>query len=106
MPAQCCAKEGYDVIEASSGLDALESISRTSQEIDLLVTDVMMSGMNGRQLSDQLTALHPDLKVLFVSGYSHDLLSEQGVLDHNVTLLQKPYTPLMLQSKVHELLMI
>jgi len=72
--------------------------------IDLLLTDIVMPGMNGRQLADALQRRQPELKVLFITGYSRNAIVHQGRLDAGVSLLQKPLTQAMLASKIREIL--
>ncbi|HNG96355.1 MAG TPA: response regulator, partial [Acidobacteriota bacterium] len=94
----------YHVIEASSGQEALDLLKTTSEPVALLITDVVMPQMNGRQLAEQLRSKFPDLKVLFMSGYTDDAIVRHGVLDANVAFLQKPFTPTALAKKVQEIL--
>lgn len=75
-----------------------------SQPVDLLVTDVIMPEMNGRQLARQLAVVFPSMKCLFVSGYAADIVSEHGVLDRGVHFLQKPFSREELAGKVKEVL--
>jgi len=95
---------GYQVLEASSGLDALQVAATWGQMIHLLLTDVIMPEMNGKALAEQLTALYPALKVLFISGYTDETISHHGVLEEGVAFLQKPFTPSRLAHKVREVL--
>jgi len=95
---------GYQVLEASSGLDALQVAATWGQMIHLLLTDVIMPEMNGKALAEQLTALYPALKVLFISGYTDETISRRGVLEEGVAFLQKPFTPSRLAHKVREVL--
>jgi two-component system cell cycle sensor histidine kinase/response regulator CckA len=83
---------GYHVIEAREGREAMLVASEFPDHIDLLVTDVVMPEMGGVELARDLTALRPRLKVLFVSGYTDDAILRHGVLDHQVSFLQKPFT--------------
>jgi CheY-like chemotaxis protein len=85
-------RQGYDVHVASSGAEALEIAARLGRPIDLLFTDVMMPAMSGRELAERLRVMQPDLKVLFVSGYTGDYLQTQtGELPPGTHLLYKPY---------------
>lgn len=95
---------GYTVLPAANGEAALRVVTEHAGQIDLLVSDVVMPGMNGRQLSDHLLAMRPGLKVLFVSGYPAAELAPRGILAPGITLLPKPYTPDILQAKVREML--
>jgi two-component system, cell cycle sensor histidine kinase and response regulator CckA len=74
------------------------------EPIDLLLTDVVMPGMSGRQLALRLTELHPDLKVLFMSGYTDNVMAQHGVLEPGTELLQKPFTLDSLGDKVRAVL--
>ncbi|MBI4751424.1 MAG: PAS domain S-box protein [Acidobacteria bacterium] len=95
---------GYQVKEAGNGQEALGLIKTISEPIALLITDVVMPQMNGRQLAEQLRLQFPDLKVLFISGYTDDAIVRHGIIDANVAFLQKPFTPTALAKKVREVL--
>ncbi|GGC24481.1 hypothetical protein GCM10011363_46230 [Marivita lacus] len=95
---------GYRVITASAGPPALD-ILRARTDIDLLLTDVILpGGMNGRQIADAALVIHPDLKVLFTSGYSENAIVHHGRLDSDVNFLGKPYRRSELAAKVREVL--
>ncbi|RUO66352.1 PAS domain S-box-containing protein [Pseudidiomarina planktonica] len=95
---------GYQVTAVSSGPDALQALA-TNNNIDLLLTDIVMpGGMNGRELADSVVKTHPSLKVLFTSGYSENAIIHHGRLDQGVELLSKPYTRLELATKVRQVL--
>jgi CheY-like chemotaxis protein len=97
-------RSGYEVIEASSGAEALEHCRRSDRGIDLLLTDVIMPAMSGRELVEKALALRPNLRVLFMSGYTDDTVVRHGVLQAGVAFLQKPITPERLAAKVREVL--
>ncbi|WP_229747961.1 PAS domain S-box protein [Marivita lacus] len=95
---------GYRVITASAGPPALD-ILRARSDIDLLLTDVILpGGMNGRQIADAARVIHPDLKVVFTSGYSENAIVHHGRLDSDVNFLGKPYRRSELAAKVREVL--
>lgn len=93
---------GYKVIEACNGEDALEIVQQ--QPVDLLLTDVVMPGMGGRVLAERLLEKWPNLKVLYMSGYTDDAIVRHGVARNEVAFLQKPYLPNALGHKVREVL--
>ena len=96
---------GYSVIEATDGMDALEITTKGDRlKIDLLVTDVVMPEMGGKELADKLTAEYPRLSVLYISGYTDNAIAHHGVLDEGVSLLQKPFSPQSLAEKVRGVL--
>jgi len=95
---------GYAVLEAHHGAEALELSNRHGGPIHLLVTDVVMPQMSGRELAQRLATLRPDLKVLYMSGYTDDAIVRHGVLASGIAFLSKPFTPDALALKVRELL--
>jgi two-component system, cell cycle sensor histidine kinase and response regulator CckA len=95
---------GYRILLAEDGEDALRVVERHAGDIDLVVTDVAMPRMGGPELADKLTLRYPRLKVLFVSGYSEQELSERMVLARNRAFLDKPFTASMLARKLREML--
>ena len=95
---------GYTVLEARHGVEALELSTRHAGTIHLLLTDVVMPQMSGRELSQRLATLRPDLKVLYMSGYTDDAIVRHGVLAAGIAFLSKPFTPDALALKVREVL--
>jgi CheY-like chemotaxis protein len=91
-------------MEASRGEDALQLAEQYWGEIDLLVTDVVMPQMNGRELARRLTNLHPQIKVLYISGYAENADWVQAAPSSGVAFLQKPFSPEALAHKVREVL--
>jgi two-component system cell cycle sensor histidine kinase/response regulator CckA len=96
--------KGYKVLEADNGEAALQIVSGYSGKIDMLITDVVMPGMSGRELSARLCASCPQTKVLYLSGYTEDAIVHEGVIDPDTAFLQKPFTLQMLARKVREVL--
>jgi len=86
-------RHGYTVIEATSGIDALRVMEHREGPLDLLVADVVLPKMDGRALARELARERPGLRVLYMSGFSDEVLSDRDVFDHEVTILQKPFTP-------------
>jgi CheY-like chemotaxis protein len=95
---------GYTVLSARDGLEALEVAGRHTGRIDLLLTDVVMPRLGGRELVERMTAKVPELKVLFLSGYTDDAIVRQGAGQNQVPFLHKPFTPSMLARKVRDVL--
>jgi two-component system, NtrC family, sensor kinase len=94
---------GYDVLEAAGGEDALR-LMKEYKSIGLLLTDVVMPGMNGRKLAEEAAHLHPGLKVLYMTGYSRNAIVHQGRLDPGVDLIQKPLSQEQLSTMVRKML--
>jgi CheY-like chemotaxis protein len=97
-------EHGYNVIEASNGAEALRVLAGFDGPIDLVVTDVVMPVMGGRQLVEALKPLRQDVRVLYVSGYTDDAVVRHGVQRADVAFLQKPYSPQSLADKVRRVL--
>jgi two-component system, cell cycle sensor histidine kinase and response regulator CckA len=95
---------GYQILAAESPHQCVELVEGYQGTIDLLLTDVVLPKMNGRELFDVLVRMRPDLKVLFMSGYSSNVIGHHGVLDEGVNFIQKPFTVQALSEKVREVL--
>ncbi|WP_437971906.1 ATP-binding protein [Sorangium sp. So ce260] len=97
-------RRGYGVLSAASGEEALAALADDAEEaVDLLLTDLVMPGINGRELAERALAIHPRTRVLYMSGYAEDVLAGAGT-DGELALLQKPFTPETLAQRVRDLL--
>ena len=96
--------EGYRLLEAANGFAALSICAQYEERIHLLLTDVIMPEMSGRDLADRLVPQHPEMKVLFMSGYTDDVIADHGVLDAATAFIQKPFAPDVLARKVRDVL--
>ncbi|MFA5904538.1 MAG: response regulator [Desulfobacula sp.] len=97
-------RKGYSVLSAATPAEAMDLAGNHTGKIDLLMTDVVMPGMNGRDLARQLTALYPDIKLLFMSGYTANVIAHQGILDKGVAFIQKPFSKADLSVKIRSVL--
>ena len=104
LSVQILKRQGYKVLEASCGDDALVLSKEHKEPIHIMLTDVVMPGMSGRELANQLKALHPKMKVLYMSGYTDNAIVNHGVLDEGINYIQKPFTMNALTRKVREVL--
>jgi len=104
LAREALEEHGYKVVQAVSGPAALEALERESDPIDLVLTDLVMGGMSGRELAEQITAKRPGMRVLYMSGYTDDALAHHGVLDSNVAFVEKPFTIDGLLRKVRDVL--
>jgi len=97
-------KQGYSVLAASTPGKAISLAAEHLDEIHLLMTDVIMPEMNGRELARNLSSNYPQLKCLFMSGYTADVIAPHGVLEEGVYFIQKPFSLQLLAAKVREVL--
>jgi two-component system cell cycle sensor histidine kinase/response regulator CckA len=97
-------RAGYNVLEASQGHEAIEVCNRESEPIDLLLTDVILTGMNGKEIAESVRKRYPRIQVLFMSGYPQDLISDKGILAEGVSFLDKTELHGSLLPRVHDLL--
>ena len=96
--------QGYVVVEAMSAEDAEKLVVERGAKIDLLLTDVVMPAMSGRELAQRISARAPQIRVLYMSGYTDNVIAQGGVLEAGVSFLQKPFSPRALAAKVREVL--
>ena len=96
--------KGYTVLEAADGYKAITLCSDFEGSIDMLLTDVIMPGMSGRELRTRLADICPDMKVLFMSGYTDDAIVRHRIHESDMPFLQKPFPPDSLAKKVREVL--
>jgi PAS domain S-box-containing protein len=104
LARQFLEKQGYRVIEAADGAVALQIAVAHEGIIHLLLTDVIMPGMNGRELAQRISEIRPNTKVLYMSGYTENVIGRNGTLDAGIRLLQKPFTLRDLNARVREVL--
>jgi PAS domain S-box-containing protein len=104
MTRMMLERKGYSVLMAATPAEAMEKAKSHSDVIDLLMTDVVMPEMNGRDLAGQITALYPDIRLLFMSGYTANVIAHHGVLDDGVAFIQKPFSMADMTAKVREVL--
>jgi two-component system, cell cycle sensor histidine kinase and response regulator CckA len=97
-------ENGYHVLEAADGVEALQLMRENRTPIDLLLTDVVMPGINGRVLAERLAPRYPKMRVLYMSGYTDSFIAGHGVLEAGTHLLHKPFTEEALVRKVREVL--
>jgi CheY-like chemotaxis protein len=95
---------GYNVLAANTPSEAISLVKAHDKKIDLLLTDVIMPEMNGRDLAERLQINQPWIKRLFMSGYTADIIAHQGVLDEGIYFIQKPFSRIALAAKVRKVL--
>jgi PAS domain S-box-containing protein len=105
VSARLLRERGYHVLVAANGDEALQlAKAHAKDKIHLLITDVVMPRLSGKMVADQLKALQPDMKVLFISGYADDTIMQPGKRDTSLAFLQKPFSPALLAHKIREML--
>ena len=101
---QLLVQQGYTVLTASGGAEALTICQRHTGPIHLLLTDVVMPQMSGRELSIFLASIRPETRVLYMSGYTDDAIVHHGVLEPGTAFIQKPFTPEALEATIRKVL--
>jgi DNA-binding NtrC family response regulator len=104
LASRILSAKGYSVVAATSAREAEKFAAKNAGEIHLLLTDIIMPGTSGRELARRITAKHPRTRVLYMSGYTDNVLAQGGVLEAGLSFLQKPFTPGALVQKVREVL--
>jgi two-component system cell cycle sensor histidine kinase/response regulator CckA len=104
MAFEFLSEHGYNLLVASNGVEALKILKQEPAAVALILTDVVMPQMNGRELAEQVAAARPETKVLYMSGYTNDAIVRHGVLDSGTRFIQKPFSPDALARKVREVL--
>jgi CheY-like chemotaxis protein len=102
--ARILTEQGYHMLTAGNGQEAIQLVRGHDGRIDLLVTDVVMPGMNGKELVEQIKRLQPGVRILYMSGYSDDLIAHHDVPNHGTSFLAKPFSLETLGQKVRDLL--
>ncbi len=98
------SRHGHRVLSADTGENAIKTFQRSSEPVELLLTDVVAPGMSGPMLADALTEIRPTLKVLFMSGYDNTQVVQRYVVERGFALLVKPFSMEQLEAKVREVL--
>lgn len=101
---QILQDKGYAVLSASNGKEALALIQQEKSTIDLLLTDVIMPEMNGSDLYKKTLEICPEVKILYMSGYTNNIISQQGILDQGLNFINKPFTKRELTTKISSIL--
>ncbi|MGC2390327.1 MAG: response regulator, partial [Candidatus Acidiferrum sp.] len=104
LASRILSAKGYSVVAAKSTHEAEQFIAKHPGRIHLLLTDIIMPGVSGRELAKRITARHPKTRVLYMSGYTDNVLAQGGVLEAGLSFLQKPFTPGALIQKVRDVL--
>jgi CheY-like chemotaxis protein len=104
LARQYLENQGYKILEAEDGAAALQIVDGHQGTIDLLLTDVIMPGMNGRELATHISRLLPNIRVLYMSGYTENAVGHDGMLDAGINLMQKPFSLPALKERVREVL--
>ena len=98
------SRQGYTVLEAADGSAALDLLGAQKNGVHLLLTDMVMPGMSGREVAERCLAMRPQIKVIYMSGYTDDVLMRTGALGPGMSFLQKPLRPEVLTARVRDVL--
>jgi len=104
LAGEILGTKGYQVLTAANGVEALRVCTEHVGQIDLMVTDVVMPQMGGRELAERIGTVRPEMKVLYMSGYTDDAVVRHGILEDHVSFIQKPFSPDLFALKVREVL--
>jgi len=104
MAARALSEAGYTVLEAASGEEALAVVMETGNRLRLVLTDVVMPEVNGRELASRIAGIRPDLPLIFMSGYTDEDVIRRGLLERGRRFIQKPFSPDALARQVHHAL--
>ena len=104
LTAKVLVRAGFEVLAFGSPLEAVSKVVEEKPQVSLLITDVVMPEMNGRDVADRVAELIPGIKILFMSGYTNEVISSQGIENGDVPFIQKPFTPAVLTGKIAEML--
>jgi CheY-like chemotaxis protein len=104
VASRILTRNGFNVLEAADGADAVKIAEAHRGEIDLLLSDVVMPRMQGKEVAERVTALRPTIRVLYMSGYATPILAPSGTLDPGIVVLEKPFTEPQLLAKIREVL--
>jgi two-component system cell cycle sensor histidine kinase/response regulator CckA len=104
LTREVLTSRGYSVVEAKDPEEAERLAAEYGARIQLLLTDVIMPGISGRELAKKLSAKNPGMRILYMSGYTYNVIAQNGTLERGVAFLQKPFAPGVLAEKVREVL--
>jgi CheY-like chemotaxis protein len=104
LTVEILRSKGFRVLMANGSDEAMQVVRNAHEPIDLLLTDVIMPGLNGRVLAEQIRALRPEVRVLYMSGYAEDLITHRGVLEPGLAFLPKPFSAHLLLEKIQQVL--
>jgi two-component system, cell cycle sensor histidine kinase and response regulator CckA len=104
LASELLEESGYLVLSANGGEEAISFATKHKEQIDLLITDVVMPNISGKEVAEQLKKIHPETKVLFMSGYTDEAIVHHGIVDSNIAFIQKPFSEQALAHKIREVL--